>query len=44
LLMVNVDWLKNRELAECEMSEQDLYALAEGALHIAGILRRNSEA
>jgi hypothetical protein len=42
-LVVNVDWIKAGLLASCPMSEAELYALAENALHIAGILRRNAE-
>jgi len=42
-LVVELDWIKAGALAECPMTEQELYALAENALHIAGILRRNAD-
>lgn len=39
-LYVDIDWLKGDVLAYAEMTENDLYTLAEQALKVASILRQ----
>ena len=41
-LVVDLDWIKSGDVARGSMTEADLYTLAENALHIAGILRREN--